>query len=288
MKIKNALAQARALLQEHQIPNPQLDAAVLLCYVLACDKVRLLAYPEKTITTAQHRHYQALIDQRIAGQPVAYLVGSKEFMGLDFIVTPAVLIPRPDTELMVETALQLLAKTPQPQLIDVGTGSGAVAISLAHYIPSLQITATDIAPTALAVAQANASKHGVADRVKLIEGDLLAPLLAQNHPPVDIITANLPYIPSPDIPGLAREVHREPLLALDGGPDGLDLYRTLIPQATQLLKPTGHLLIEITPPQAPTAPTLAPPPHWQTTIHQDLAARDRLVVFKRREAGSKG
>lgn len=278
MNIKTALAEARALLHQNNIEQPRLDAEVLLCHVLNCTRVTLLAYPERLLSDTEQQQYQQLMAQRAAGQPVAYLVGSKEFMGLDFTVTPATLIPRPDTELMVETALQLLKDNPHPKLVDVGTGSGAVAVSLAHFVPSLQVTAVDISADALAVAQQNATQHQVHQRMEFILGNLLTPLLAQDTDPVDIITANLPYVPSGDIPGLSREVHCEPTLALDGGPDGLDLYRILLPQAETLLKPGGHLLIEIGPGQGAAALALFTNPRWQAQLYHDLAGRERLVV----------
>lgn len=283
MDIKTALAEARALLQQHDIEQPRLDAEVLLCHVLRCSKVTLLAYPERPVSPAELRQYQQLIERRAAGWPVAYLVGNKEFMGLDFIVTPDVLIPRPDTELMVETALQLLKDHPQPRLVDVGTGSGAVAVSLAYYLPNARVTAVDISPAALAVARQNAIRHRVQQRVEFVQGDLLTPLLKGDR--VDIITANLPYVASGDIPGLSREVRTEPILALDGGPDGLDLYRQLLPQGAALLKAGGYLLIEIGPGQGAAALALflgqgdrSAVQKWQAQLYHDLAGRERLVV----------
>ncbi|MEG6617447.1 peptide chain release factor N(5)-glutamine methyltransferase [Peptococcaceae bacterium 1198_IL3148] len=284
MDIKTALAQAGALLQKNDIEQPRLDAEVLLCHLLNCQRAYLYAHADQQLTEAEVQNYRHLLDRRVAGQPVAYLVGSKEFMGLDFAVTPDVLIPRPDTELLVETAIQLInqAKNPTPILVDVGTGSGAIAVSTAHFLLQLKVVAVDISAAALAVAQKNATRHQVARRIEFVQGNLLAPALQKLlTSSVDIITANLPYVPSQDIAGLSQEVRQEPILALDGGPDGLDLYRMLKPQALQLLKPGGHLLIEIGPGQGDTALSIFSGPEWDSKLYHDLADRERLVVAQK-------
>jgi release factor glutamine methyltransferase len=188
--------------------------------------------------------FEQLVERRLRGEPLAYLTGEREFMGLSFNVSPAVLVPRPETELLVETALVLLREGgPSPLVVDVGTGSGAIAVSLAVHHPPVRVVAVDISGAALVVARANARRHGVADRVSFVQGNLLADIGG----PADLIAANLPYIPSGELDGLPAEVRCEPRLALDGGPDGLDLYRRLVPQALRLLKPGGHLLAELGP-----------------------------------------
>nr|WP_207754824.1 peptide chain release factor N(5)-glutamine methyltransferase [Desulforadius tongensis] len=277
------MAGARALLQQKDIEQPRLDAEVLLAHVLGCSRAALYAGAHRRLEPGQLQHYNRLVQKRAQGHPVAYLVGHKEFMGLDFTVTPAVLIPRPDTELLVETAVHLLSKRAggRPLMVDVGTGSGAIAVSTAHLVPTLRVLAVDISAPALEVAQKNARTHAVDDRVVFLKGSLLEPVMERlNGEPVDIIAANLPYVPSGDIPGLSREVRREPLLALDGGPDGLDLYRQLIPQAQKLIKPGGHLLLEIGPGQGETALNLLN--NWQAKLYRDLGGRERLIAAEKR------
>jgi release factor glutamine methyltransferase len=284
MDIKTALAQARALLQKNNIEQPRLDAEVLLCQLLNCRRASLFAHADKQLTDNELTNFNRLVEKRAAGQPVAYLVGNKEFMGLDFYVTPDVLIPRPDTELLVETAIELIKESnpPAPILVDVGTGSGAIAVSCTHFLPQLKVLAVDISAAALKVAQKNAEQNGVAPRIEFLNGNLLEPVLKMGLAgQVDIITANLPYVPSGDIPGLSREVHHEPELALDGGPDGLDLYRIINPQAQSLLKPGGHLLIEIGPGQGALSLSLFSAPEWSSKLYYDLADRERLVVAEK-------
>ncbi|WP_051688105.1 peptide chain release factor N(5)-glutamine methyltransferase [Desulfofalx alkaliphila] len=277
--IKTALAEARALLQAKNIEHPRLEAEILLAHVLNCSRASLYARADLILDPVQVQGYQSCLDRRIEGIPTAYILGKKEFMGLDFKVSPAVLIPRPDTELMVERAIHLAKQVQRPVMADVGTGSGAIAISTAHFVPQLEVLAVDISPEALELAQENAVTHRVKRRVKFLQSNLLEQLIKTRPPKsLDLITANLPYIPSGDMAGLAKEVQREPKLALDGGPDGLDLYRQLIPQARQLLKAGGHLLIEIGPGQGDGALALFEQPHWQAKLYRDLGDRERLVV----------
>ncbi len=281
MDIETALANARVLLQQNNIGAPRLEAELLLAHVLKCSRAALYAKAQRELPPELLNRYMQLVKKRIAGQPTAYLIGKKEFMGLSFNVTPAVLIPRPDTELLVETAIHLLQQknNTKPMMVDVGTGSGAIAVSVAHYVPRVQVLAVDISPAALAVAKTNAAAHGVEDRVCFLEGSLLQPVQAYlKDNGVDLIAANLPYVPSGDLPGLSKEVHNEPQLALDGGPDGLDLYRLLVPQAEKLLKPGGHLLMEIGPGQGQKTLDLVAAPKWQAKLYHDLANRERLVV----------
>lgn len=283
INIKTALAEARALLQQNNITQPRLDAEILLAHLLTCGRAALYAHSERVLTSQELTRYKQLVQQRADGQPVAYITGKKEFMGLDFTVTPQVLIPRPDTELLVETAVHLAQGIGgSPLMVDVGTGSGAIAVSTAHYVPNLRVLAVDISPQALIAAKQNALAHRVDNRIEFILGNLLTPITGTQPPgTVDIITANLPYVPSSDIPTLAKEVQKEPVLALDGGPDGLDLYRLLIPQAENLLKPGGHLLMEIGPGQGQNTLNLVTKPKWQAKLYHDLADRERLVVAKR-------
>lgn len=260
--------------------TPRLDAEVLLAHVLGRDRVYLYREYQAEMDPEQAKAYWELIRRRKLGEPVAYLTGHKEFMGLDFIVRPHVLIPRPETELMVTMAWELLEQWPgQPSVaVDVGTGSGAVAVSLAHLVPGARVLATDISAPALEVARANARRHRVA--VHFYPGDLLTPLAGVLEPgSVAVVAANLPYLPSSVIPGLPRDVRDfEPGLALDGGEDGFSLYRRLAPGAATMLAPGGHLLLEIAPDQRELALALLPLPRWHTRVLTDLAGHPRLVV----------
>ncbi len=302
--MREALARAGGHLKEKGIESPFLDAEVLLTHVLGLNRAGLYREAERTLTAAQEKVFGDLISRRSRREPVAYLTGSKEFMGLVFHVNRSVLIPRPETELLVETALArqgdgsvvwdgvekapvLLAGEDRPLLIvDAGTGSGAIAVSLAVFLPSARIHATDCSAPALDVARRNAVACGVERRVMLYEGDLLEPLMSCPSLPgeVDLIAANLPYIPSGDLPGLPPEVYLfEPLVALDGGMDGLALMRRLVPVAAVLLKPGGWLLMEIGADQGEAAAALMPEPVWEVQVHKDLAGRDRLIVGRLKE-----
>lgn len=248
------------------------EAQLLLANVLGRTREWVIAHPDAPLTPEQTQTYQALLAQAGAGVPLPYLLGHWEFFGLDFQVSPAVLIPRPETELLVE---QALLRKPT-SIADVGTGSGIIAITLAAKLPQAQVIASDLSIEALAVAQANAQHLGVAERVTFIQSDLCEAYPAQKF---DLICANLPYIPSADLTDLPVAQH-EPRLALDGGPDGLDLIRRLLQQAHSYLAPQGGLLLEIEYRQGPQAAALAQAafPTAQVHIHQDLAGLDRLIA----------
>jgi release factor glutamine methyltransferase len=224
------------------------------------------------LTTNQLTNYQTLIHHRAANYPLPYLTGHAEFYGLDFEVTPEVLIPRPETETLVDLAL---ARRPAA-IVDVGTGSGCVAVALAVHLPEATVCAIDISPAALAVAQRNVERHGVADRVRLMVGDVLSPRPSR----ADLIVSNPPYIPTGDCAALQASVRdHEPSLALDGGPDGLSVIEPLMAQAPAVLRPGGVLLIEIGFDQGETVSRLARTyfPQAQVRIYHDLAGRDRVL-----------
>jgi release factor glutamine methyltransferase len=228
--------------------SPRLDAEVLLADVLGCERIALYTRYEEEAGDEPRQRYRDLIRRRIEGCPVAYLVGRKEFFSLRFEVNPAVLIPRPDTECVVIECLRLAKSMPEPTVLDVGTGSGAIAVALAKQHKGARVTATDISAEALAVAQRNATRHGVAERIQFRHGDLLAPLAADER--FDFIVSNPPYIPHADIPRLPAGVRDyEPHVALDGGPDGFAVLDRLIDQAQAHLQPEGWLILEIGSPQ---------------------------------------
>ena len=248
--IRAALEQGTAALTlGGQTPKPRLDAQVLLSHVLDVERATLYTYPERLLTAQQEQRFSQLIERRKLGEPIAYLTGHKEFFGLDFLVDRRVLIPRPETELLVEAALSIirerLAGARVPVVADIGTGSGIIPITLAVQEPRLPyLYASDISSDALAVARLNCQRHAVEQRVRLLQGDLLAPL----PEPIDLLTANLPYVGTDEMEVLTPEVHAyEPHLALFSGDQGLDAMRRFFTEARQpgKLKPDAILLLEI-------------------------------------------
>lgn len=258
--------------------SPRLDAEVMLASVLAWERVQLYTHYEDAVGEADRGRYRDLVRRRADGAPVAHLVGRKEFYSLRFDVSPAVLIPRPETEFVVIEAVEALKTLEAPRLVDVGTGSGCLAVACAHQLPKARVAAIDISPEALNVARGNAERHKLTDRIEFLEGDLLAPLA--DAPPFDAIVSNPPYIPSADVATLEPGVRdHEPALALDGGPDGLDVVRRLIRQAAPLLKPGGHLILEIgTAQEAPVRDLITEAGAWdlRPTI-RDLQAHPRVI-----------
>jgi release factor glutamine methyltransferase len=264
--------------------TPRLDAQVLLSHILDKPKAWLLAHRESLLTPDQHLALTRAASEIKKGVPLPYVVGHWSFYGLDFLVTPAVLIPRPETELLVEHAQQWLQNHPhQRSLLDIGTGSGCIAISLAVHIPDLIITATDISQEALQVARSNACKHRVDYKITFARADLftLNPATAsQLRPPFDIITANLPYIPTTMLTHL-EVFEREPTLALDGGSDGLELIRRFLAATPPYLSPSGQILLEIEARQGKTGLKLAQYyfPQAETRLFPDLSGKDRLLII---------
>ncbi len=263
--------------------SPQLDAQMLLAHILGTERVTLLAHPERTLEAGQRARFEALVSRAAQGYPVAYLVGKRAFYRHEFAVTPDVLIPRPETEHLVEAALAWAgAIDPRGQgltLVDVGTGSGAIAISLARALPAAEVYATDISPAALAVARYNAVTLGVT-RIHFLLSDLLAALPPEVRP--DLVAANLPYIPAAELDGLAVARH-EPRLALDGGLDGLDPIRRLLAQLTGRMAARCCLLLEIGAGQGAAVSALcagAFPSAMVRVIH-DYAGHDRVVEVVR-------
>ena len=237
------------MLAQEDSKSARLDAQVLLCFVLSGERSVLYTYPERVLTLEQERRFFELVERRLHGEPIAYITGHQEFYGLDFLVDPRVLIPRPETELLVDAALDvcrhMLDADRMPIVADIGTGSGAIPIALAVQEPRLPyIYATDISPDALDLARLNAKRHSVEQRVRFLEGDLLAPL----PEPVDVLTANLPYVGTEEMEVLAPDMRLyEPHLALFSGPNGLDLLRRFFIEARRSNKihKGARLLLEI-------------------------------------------
>ncbi|MDI6769051.1 MAG: peptide chain release factor N(5)-glutamine methyltransferase [Anaerolineales bacterium] len=285
--------------------TPNLDAQVLLAHVLGKPRAWVLAHPEVELTPAQQAALEEALARLERGEPLPYVLGRWEFFGLEFILKPGVLIPRPETELLVETALHWLRAHPERRRVaDIGTGSGCIAIALAANLPELRVVATDISPEAIDVAKRNAKKFCMSNRIEFLCCDLFPTAetfdfrfstLRQGFDrlnlPVqgrlfDLIVANLPYIPTKTLRGL-RVYGREPTLALDGGADGLDIIRRLLDLAPHYLTPGGMLLLEIEASQGVKALSLAYDTFAEAEIslHQDLAGRDRLIEIAPKDDG---
>jgi release factor glutamine methyltransferase len=236
-------------LKSHGADTPRLDAEILLAQSLGCKRIELYTTFEEVPNEGKRAAFRELVRQRAEGKPVAYLVGRREFYSLSFQVGPGVLIPRPETELIVVTLLDLAkqrAGSNPPRIADVGTGSGILAVTLAKHLPSAQVVATDTSKAALAIAVGNARQHGVAERVQFIECDLLAGV--EEKAAFDFIVSNPPYVSAAEYEKLPRDVKGfEPREALLAGPKGTEVIERLIPQAVEWLLPGGHLLIEISP-----------------------------------------
>jgi release factor glutamine methyltransferase len=227
---------------------PRLDTEVLLAHSLGCRRIDLYTRYEEVATEEARDRFRQLIRRRIEGCPVAYLVGRKEFFALELEVSPAVLIPRPESEFVVMECLRLAKEMPQPRILDIGTGSGNIAVAVAHQHKGSRLTALEINSEALNIARRNASRHGVFDRIRFLQGDLFAPIPSGER--FDLILSNPPYIPHSDIPQLPAGVRDyEPHLALDGGTDGYGVFDRLIAQAGNWLDPGGYLIVEIGAPQ---------------------------------------
>jgi release factor glutamine methyltransferase len=325
--VRSALKQGLAQLREAHVPSFTLAAELLLLHVLGRDRTWLYSHPEEKITSADADRYFALITRRKTGEPTQHLTGKQEFWGLEFEVTSDVLIPRPETEHLIEVALDRLAVRElragrkqtltgeSLQIADIGTGSGCIAIALAKELPGATIYATDISPSALSVAQRNAARHSVSDRMHFLESNLLdgfidrgalaaglsivgaqhaAPLLGKDAPhesPVtshqslflDLIASNPPYIGRREAATLMREVRdHEPEIALFGGEEGYELYADLITQAAAHLKPGGILVLELGHNSLSAVQPLLDPPAWaNVAVTNDLAGIPRVIAAER-------
>ena len=275
MQLQVALAQAATVLENAGLEESRLDAELLLTHALGITRAQLHAHPQSQLSSAELANYRQLIARRTRREPVAYIVGHKEFYGLDLFVDNKVLIPRPETELLVERAIEISGR--RTVIADIGTGSGAIAISLAVHLPQVLVYATDTSPKALEVAARNCRRHCVEDRVHLLQGHLLGPL----PEPVDLIAANLPYVSEAELSQLSPEISRyEPREALNGGPDGLDHIRRLLAQAGGHLRPWGAILLEIGADQGAAGIALARRhfPAERVEIVRDYAGLDRVIM----------
>jgi release factor glutamine methyltransferase len=244
MRLRQLVAETEVVLRTGPHPErARLDAETLLLHLLAQNRAWLLAHMDDAADSETQAALGALIMRRSIGEPIQYITGHAEFFGLPFAVAPGVLIPRPETEHLVEEVIRLAGAFTEPRIADIGTGSGAIAVALANALPDCWITATDLSPQALKIARSNADRNGVANRIEFLEGDLLAPLAGRSF---SILASNPPYVPLRDRTSLSAEVRAyEPHSALFAGDDGLDIYRRLIPDARSLLVAGGWLVMEI-------------------------------------------
>jgi release factor glutamine methyltransferase len=262
------------------VAAPRLDAELLLAEVLKLDRVGLYTHFDQPLSADELTAYRELIKRRLAGEPVAYLLGRREFRSLELRVDARVLVPRPETEFAVEEALALLPEAREgarPRVVDVGTGSGAIALAIKSARPDVEVLAVDRSTGAAEVARANAERLSLP--IEVLVGDLLAPVAARG--PFDVVVSNPPYIPSGELPQLPAEVRREPHDALDGGPDGLDVIRRLVAAARPLLAPSGALVLEVGAGQAPRVAELLSRAGYATpSVTHDLANIERVVAAR--------
>ena len=270
------------------IESPRLDAELLLGHVLKAGRLSLYTGFDRPLEAPELAAYKQAIVRRRAGEPLAYITGEKEFWSLSFKVTPAVLIPRPDTETLVSSALERMGET--GRALDLCTGSGCIAAALASEKPEWTVDATDLSPEALAVATENIEQLGLSDRVRLSLGDLFAPVTGARY---DIIVSNPPYVPDGEIDTLQKEVQKEPRSALAGGADGLDLVRKIIAAAPDFLNPGASILIEVDPRQMIPLLTEVGPDFFELPgeVVSDLSHTERVVIFTQKggdaESGSR-
>lgn len=276
MTVRELLAEAaRVLPQRDGLPDPAREARWLLAHVLGRSEAWLWAHPDEPVDGEAASRFRDWVARRAAGQPAHYVAGACPFWGRGFEVSPGVLIPRPETELVVEHALRLDLPA-HPSILDVGTGSGCLAVTLALELPHARVTATEISPAAIAIARANATRLG--GRVRFVLGDLASSLAGS----FDLLVANLPYVPEAEVTGLAPELAWEPRVALVGGADGADLMRRLLADMPRLLPPGGHAILEHGEGQADLVAPLLP----ALGVHEiarvrDMSGRDRVLILRR-------
>jgi release factor glutamine methyltransferase len=265
-------------LKSHGCESPRLDAEILLAHARGCQRIRLYTEYDAPLTLEERAKMRELVQRRATLEPVAYLVGFREFFGLDFEVQPGVFIPRPDTETLVITALDIASEIETPRILDVCTGSACIPVSIAANCQASRLTAVELDPQVFEVASRNIQRHEMESRIELLQGDLLAPLSADAK--FDVITSNPPYITDSEMESLPPDVrNHEPHLALQAGPDGLDVVRRLIPDANQFLVDGGALLLEIAAEQAEAVVALfeVAGTYEPAQIAHDLGDRSRVV-----------
>lgn len=288
MQLRDALRTGLKRLLDHDVPSSSLAAELLLMHVLQKDRSFLYAHPERELSGDQFEAYMELIGQRCTGKPTQYITGHQEFWGLDFEVTPAVLIPRPETEHIIEAVLDLirregLSTDDRFRIADVGTGSGCIPVALAKELPRAELYATDISADALEVAARNAQRLGAAGQVRFLESDLLTCLLGpQFRDTFDFVVSNPPYVGHDELADVQREVREfEPRLAWGGLPQGEEIYARLFPQARRLLKPGGSAVVEIGYNKRDAVLRLLGEGWRELEVRQDLAGIPRVIIARK-------
>lgn len=281
------LTEGQQRLQEKGIESPRLECEMIMSHILDCQRHQLYIRGNEQLSPSLAAKFYNLLERRLKGEPIQYILGTREFMGLDFKVDERVLIPRWETEVLVEYALEALRQKPAPvHILDIGTGSGAIAVSMAVYLPVCEVTAVDISEAALTVACENAKRNKAADRIDFLMGDLFSPLDIEKHAGYfDAVLSNPPYIPANEIKGLMTEVRDyEPRSALDGGEDGLDFYRRIADQAHLFLKDKGLVAVEMGYDQSRSVEEIfmSTGRYELAGIHKDLAGIQRVAAFYKR------
>lgn len=279
LSISDAIGEGAQRLAEAAVTQPHREAGSLLAHVLGRDRSFIIAHADDPLTAEQREALQILVERRTVGEPLQYIIARQEFFKLDFEVTPDVLIPRPETELIVETSLELLQNDPEPYFADIGTGSGCIAISMLNELPEARALATDVSPAALRVALRNAERHSVSKRLTLLESDCFSNLDANES--LTLITSNPPYVSEDELKSVQREVRFEPRAALAAGSDGLSVIRRLIGEARPFLRAGGHLVFEIGFGQSEAVEQLVDRGVWTILeIREDLQSIPRTFVLR--------
>lgn len=280
MNIKELLNRSDQFLAERGIESSRLDAEVLMADLLNMERINLYVKYDYPLKSSEIDTYRQMIKKRAQRIPVAYITEKKEFMSLEFTVKEGVLIPRPETENLVEMVIEYCRQQQldSPQIIDVGTGSGAIAVSLAHYLEDAKVVGVDLSAQALKVARENMEKHELSERMSILKSDLLAEFIKREIKGIDIIVSNPPYISETEMKELSPEVKKEPETALKAGKDGLDYYRRLIPEAEKVLKNGGKLFLEIGCKQAEAVVDLFGDKWKEIEVKKDYSENDRIVA----------
>jgi len=280
MNVADAIQTATRTLAEAGVAEPAKEARSLLAFALTRETSFLIAHPEYELTEKETAEYVGYVERRTAREPFQYITGRQEFYGLDLLITPDVLIPRPETEILVEAAIEIIGKTGHPSFCEIGVGSGCISISILKNVPAANAVGTDISDAALAGARRNAEMHGVADRLTLQKSDVLDGIPGT----FDLIVSNPPYVPAKDIASLQAEVRDfEPHLALDGGDSGLDIVERIVSEAPAHLNPAGWLLMEIGFDQSPRVGNLFDKAVWETAqFLPDLQGFPRIAKARSR------
>jgi release factor glutamine methyltransferase len=282
VQLKQALASAVERLESADVGSPRLNAETLLMFALGVNRAYLYAHPERELTSDEQARYDEVIAQRSAGVPSQYITGHQEFWGLDFVVSPAVLIPRPETEHLVETVLELARGIPAPRIVDVGTGSGCIALALAHELKSAQVYAADLSVDALEIARANAARLQLDGRVKILQSNVLEALAGGDN--FDFVVSNPPYVGKSEADKVQRSVFEfEPRMAVFSGESGLDVIRPLIEQGHIALKPGGWVGIEIGYSMRDMVLELLDPTMWDDVrVVPDLQGIPRVIAARKK------